>query len=85
MSLFVKPVVLVYSLLVLGLDYRALVHVSATGLWGHKGQLAPRCRALDALIKKFYRGIQKAVHPFRFKNFEHLLGSGGEPQFKTRL
>ena len=23
---------------------------------GHKGQLAPRCRALDAMIKKFYHG-----------------------------
>ena len=43
---------------------------------GHKGQLAPRCRALDAMIKKFYHGIQKNVHPFRFKNFEHLLASG---------
>ena len=42
-----------------------------------KGQLAPRCRALDAMIKKFYHGIQKAVHQFRFKNVEHLLGSGG--------
>ena len=39
-------------------------------LWGHKGQL-------DAMIKKFYHGIQKAVHLFRLKNFEHLLlGSG---------
>ena len=44
---------------------------------GHKGQLAPRCRALDAMIKKLYYGMQNAVHPFRFKNFEHLLGSGG--------
>ena len=44
---------------------------------GHKGQLAPRCRALDAMIKKFYSRIQKAVHPFRFQNFEHIvLGSG---------
>ena len=33
--------------------------------------------ALDAMITKLYPGIQKAVHPFRFKNFEHvLLGSG---------
>ena len=46
-------------------------------LWGHKWQ-APRCRALDAMIKKFYHGIQKAVHQFRFKNVEQhlLLGSG---------
>ena len=43
---------------------------------GHKGQLAPRCRALDAMIKKLYHGIQNAIHPFRFTNFEHL-GSGG--------
>ena len=44
---------------------------------GHKWQLAPCCHALDAMIKKFDHGIQKAVHPFRFKNFEHLLlGSG---------
>ena len=27
-------------------------------------------------IKKICRGIQKAVHPFSFKNFEHLLWSG---------
>ena len=34
--------------------------------------------SLCAMIKKFYHGIQKAVHQFRFKNFEHLLlGSGG--------
>ena len=45
---------------------------------GHKGQLAPRCRALDAMIKILYHGIQNAVHPFRFNNFEHLLlGSVG--------
>ena len=45
-----------------------------------QSQLAPRCRALDAMIKKFYHGIQKAaVHQFRFKNVEQhiLLGSGG--------
>ena len=43
-------------------------------LQGHKGQLAPRCRDLDAMIKKLYHGIQKAVHQFRFKNVEqHLL------------
>ena len=47
---------------------------------GHKGQLAPRCRALDAMIKKFYHGIQKAVHPFRLKNFEHLLLGSGRNQ-----
>ena len=30
------------------------------------------------MIKTFYHGIQKVVHQFRFKNFEHLLlGSGG--------
>ena len=54
---------------------------------GHKGQLAPRCRALDAMIKKLYHGIQKAVHQFRFKNVEQhlLLGSGGEPKSKTQL
>ena len=40
---------------------------------GLEGQLAPQC----AMIKKIYPGIQKAVHQFRFKNFEHLLGSGG--------
>ena len=36
---------------------------------------------------KKYHGIQKAVHPFRFKNFEHLLlgSGGGGAQFKTRL
>ena len=57
-------------------------------LWrlGHKGQLAPRCRALDAMIKKLYHGIQKAVHQFRFKNVEqHLLGSGGNQTLKTQL
>ena len=43
---------------------------------GHKGQLAPRCRALDAMIQKYDHGIQKAVHLFRFRNFEHLIGSG---------
>ena len=37
---------------------------------GHKGQLAPRCRALGTMIKKLYHGIQKAVHPLRFTNFE---------------
>ena len=54
---------------------------------GHKGQLAPRCRALDAMIKKFYHGIQKAVHQFRFKNVEQhlLLGSGGNNKSKTQL
>ena len=54
---------------------------------GHLGQLAPRCRALDAMIKKFYHGIQKAVHQFRFKNVEQhlLLRSGGEPKPKTQL
>ena len=44
---------------------------------GHKGQFAPRCHALDTMITKLYHGIQKAVDLFRFKNFEHLLGSGG--------
>ena len=65
------------------------MHSLSILLNGHNGQLAPRCHALDAMIKKFYHGIQKAVHPFRFKIFEHLLGSGGGggggPQFKTRL
>ena len=51
---------------------------STTDNQGHKGQLAPRCRALDVMIKTFYHVIQKAVHPFRFKNGEPiLLGSGG--------
>ena len=46
---------------------------------GHKGQLAARCRALDAMIKKFYHGIQKAVHQFRFKKLNNTssLGLGG--------
>ena len=46
---------------------------------GHKGQLVPRCRALDVMITKLYHGIQNAVHQFRFKNVEQhlLLGSGG--------
>ena len=53
---------------------------------GLKGQLAPHC----VMIKKFYHGIQKAVHQFRFKNVEqHLLlgfgGGGGEPKSKTQL
>ena len=53
---------------------------------GHKGQLAPRCCALDAMITKFYPGIQQnAVHPFRFKNFEHLGFGGGELLFNTQL
>ena len=56
-------------------------HLVVDRILGHKGQLAPRCRAQGTMIlswyKKFYHGIQKAVHPFRFKNFEHLLGSGG--------
>ena len=43
---------------------------------GHKGQLTQRCHALDAMINKLYPSIQKAVNPFRFKNFEHLFGSG---------
>ena len=50
----------------------------SSSMVGHKGQLAPRCRALDAMITNLYNGIQNAVHPFIFKNFEHLLlGSGG--------
>ena len=51
---------------------------------GHKGQLAARCRALDAMIKKFYHGIQKAVHQFRFKNVEQhlILGSGGNQNLR---
>ena len=37
----------------------------------------------DAMIKKFYHGIQKAVHQFRFKNVEHLLlGSGGNQNLR---
>ena len=53
-------------------------------LEGHKGQLTPRCRALDAMIKKFYHGIQKAVHQFSFKNVEQhlLLGSGGNQNLR---
>ena len=43
----------------------------------HKGQLAPHCRALGAMITKIYHGIEKAVYLFRFNNFKHLLGSGG--------
>ena len=35
------------------------------------------------MIKKFYHGIQKAVHQFRFTNFEHLLGSGGNHNLRT--
>ena len=44
---------------------------------GYKGQLAPHC--VPSMIKKFYHGMQKAVHQFRFKNVEQhlLLGSGG--------
>ena len=47
---------------------------------GLKGQLAPQC----AMIKKFYHGIQKAVHQFRFKNVEQhlLLGSGGNQNLR---
>ena len=53
-------------------------------LGGHKGQLAPRCRALDAMIKKLYHGIQKAVHQFMFKNVEQhpILGSGGNQNLR---
>ena len=48
--------------------------------WGSRTAGSSLC----AMIKQFYHGIQKAVDQFRFKNFEHLLlGSGGEPQFKT--
>ena len=45
-----------------------------------KGQLAPQC----AMIKKFYHGIQKAVHQFRFKNVEQhlLLWSGGNQNLR---
>ena len=52
---------------------------------GHEGQLAPRCRVLDAMIKKFYYGIQKAVHPFSSgsKIFNTSSLGLGEPQFKT--
>ena len=39
----------------------------------HKGQLDPRGRALGTMNKKFDRGVQKAVHPFRLNNFEHLI------------
>ena len=46
-------------------------------MMGHKGQLAPCCCAMGTMIKKSYHGILKAVQLFRFKNFEHLLGSGG--------
>ena len=37
-----------------------------------------------AMIKKFYRGIQKAVHQFRFKNVEQhlLLWSGGNQNLR---
>ena len=51
---------------------------------GHQGQLAPRCRALDAMIKKKYHGIQKAVQQFRFKNVEQhlLLGSGANQNLR---
>ena len=39
---------------------------------------ATRCSALGTMIKNSYHGIQKAIHPFRFKHFEHfLLGYGG--------
>ena len=40
--------------------------------------------ALDAMIQKFYHGIQKAVHQFRFKNVEQhlLLGSGGNQNLR---
>ena len=37
----------------------------ASCFMGHKGQLAPRCRAVDAMITKLFHGKQKAVHPFR--------------------
>ena len=52
--------------------------ISSRLIQGHKGQLAPRCRALDATIKKLYHGIQNAVHPFRFKTLNtSSLGLGG--------
>ena len=53
-------------------DYFVFVHLirCPTYKGGHKGQLAPRCRALDAMIKTLYHGIQKAVHQFRLKNVE---------------
>ena len=40
--------------------------------------------SLCAMIKKFYHGIQKAVHQFRFKNVEQhlLLGSGGNQNLR---
>ena len=36
------------------------------------------------MIKKFYHGMQKAVHQFRFKNVEQhlLLGSGGNQNLR---
>ena len=57
--------------------------VHKTAVWflmkilGHKEQLAPRSHALGTMIKKNYHRVHKAVNLFRFKNFEHLLGSGG--------
>ena len=59
------------------------VHTTTRKL-GHKGQLAARCRALDAMIKKLYHGIQKAVHQFRLKNVEQhlILGSGGNQNIR---
>ena len=50
-------------------------------LASYKGKLAPRCRALDAVIKKFYHGIQKDVHPFRFKLWTPPPWVWVEPQF----
>ena len=55
---------------------------------GHKGQLAPRCRALGTMIKKFYSDIQKAVHTLRLKNFEtssFVWGGGGGHNLRCHL
>ena len=48
--------------------------------WGSKTTGSSLC----AMIKKFYHGIQKAVHQFRFKNIEQhlLLGSGGNQNLR---
>ena len=51
--------------------------------WGSNSQRTAGS-SLCAMIKKFYHGIQKAVHQFRFKNVEQhrLLGSGGNQNLR---
>ena len=57
---------------------------------GHKGQLAPRCRALDAMINFFimaYKRLSTSLGSKTLNNTSSLGrgGGGGGPKSKTQL